>query len=217
MQPFTSPFVTRTGHVFEISAILPFLKKNSINPVTGGKLEVDDLIKLNFSKNKKNQFHCPITYKVFTNSSFIVAIATSGNVYSMEAVNELNLKQKNMKDLIDGSVFKKSDIITVQDPNDVEKHNINNFYFVKNSSEDDQSADIVKNLNRSAVNSTANQVIAELEKSYTQKSEEFKEKVLNKSDEKDKEGEKNGDEAQNSGQNQLGSFLEGQSCSFLDL
>ena len=73
-----------------------------------------DLIALHFSKNKKDQYHCPITYKVFTNSSFIVAIATSGNVYSMEAVNELNLKQKNMKDLIDDSSFKKSDIITIQ-------------------------------------------------------------------------------------------------------
>ena len=43
-----------------------------------------------------------------------MAIATSGNVYSMEAVNELNLKQKNMKDLIDDSSFKKSNIITIQ-------------------------------------------------------------------------------------------------------
>ena len=41
MQPFTTPYITRTGHVFEISAILPFLKKNGVNPVTGEKLSID--------------------------------------------------------------------------------------------------------------------------------------------------------------------------------
>ncbi|XP_063719588.1 RING-type E3 ubiquitin-protein ligase PPIL2-like isoform X2 [Symsagittifera roscoffensis] len=183
MQPFTTPFATRDGYVFEISSILPFLKRNGQNPVTGKKLSSEDLIALHFSKNKKDQYHCPITYKVFTNSSFIVAIATSGNVYSMEAVNELNLKQKNMKDLIDDSSFKKSNIITIQDPNNVDKYNINNFYFVKNAEEVDEGGksneDMLRNLNRSAVNSTANHVIAELDKSFSQKREEFAQKVLN--------------------------------------
>jgi peptidyl-prolyl cis-trans isomerase-like protein 2 len=72
----------------------------------------------------------PITNKVFTASSHIVAIATSGNVYSYAAIEELNIKPKNMLDLIDGTPFKKSDVITLQDPQNPEimaKRDINNF------------------------------------------------------------------------------------------
>ncbi len=105
----------------------------------------------------------------------------------MEAVSELNLKQKSMRDLIDNSEFKRSDILVIQvglvfeylqyislqmsftfffkDPNDTEKYNINNFYFIKNAVDSDEnSEDLLRNLNRSGVNSTANLVIAELEK-----------------------------------------------------
>ena len=59
-----------------------------------------DIIKLNMSKNNNDEWECPITNKVFTDSSHIVAIATSGNVYSYNAIDELNLKSKNFNDLI---------------------------------------------------------------------------------------------------------------------
>ena len=54
----------------------------------------------------------------------------------------------------------------------MDKYNINNFYFVKNAEEVDEGGksneDMLRNLNRSAVNSTANHVIAELDKSFSQ-------------------------------------------------
>lgn len=62
-----------------------------------------------------------MTNKVFTASSHIVAIRTSGNVYAFDAVNELNLKAKNLVDLIDSTPFTKADIVTIQDPQNLEK------------------------------------------------------------------------------------------------
>lgn len=59
-------------------------------------------------------FHCPVTYKVFTKSSHIVAVKPSGNVYAYEAIDELNLKPRFMKDLLTDQPFTKSDIITIQ-------------------------------------------------------------------------------------------------------
>ena len=51
--------------------------------------------KLKYSKNAEGQYHCPVTYKTFTNNSKIAAVATSGNVYSYSAIEELNVKSKN--------------------------------------------------------------------------------------------------------------------------
>ena len=64
----------------------------------------------------------------------MVAIASSGNVYSYGAVNELNIKSKNFTDLISGETFKKSDVLTLQDPQNAEqmaKRDINNFSHLK--------------------------------------------------------------------------------------
>lgn len=52
--------------------------------------------------------------QVFNESTMIAAIKTSGNVYNHEAINELNIKGKNMTDLLTGEPFKKEDIIILQ-------------------------------------------------------------------------------------------------------
>lgn len=59
-------------------------------------------------------FRCPVTYRVFTPTSVIVAIRQTGNVYSMEAVEELNLKRNHLKDLLTDTPFQRKDIITLQ-------------------------------------------------------------------------------------------------------
>ena len=46
--------------------------------------------------------------------SHIVAIKTSGNVFSHEAVHQFNVKMKSWRDLITDEPFTKQDIITVQ-------------------------------------------------------------------------------------------------------
>jgi peptidyl-prolyl cis-trans isomerase-like 2 len=57
-----------------------------------------------------------VVEQVFTDHSRIVAVRPSGNVYSWEAIDELNVKAKNWKDLLSGESFTRDDIITLQDP-----------------------------------------------------------------------------------------------------
>lgn len=61
------------------------------------KLDSKALIKLKFTKNADGKYHCPVLFKVFNENSHIVAIKTTGNVFSYEAVEQLNLKTKNFK------------------------------------------------------------------------------------------------------------------------
>jgi hypothetical protein len=46
----------------------------------------------------------------------IVAILTSGNVFAMDAVHQLNIKPKNWSDLLTGEKFNRKDILTIVDP-----------------------------------------------------------------------------------------------------
>ena len=50
-------------------------------------LEAKNLIKLNFHKNAKGEYHCPVLYKLFTKHSHIVAVGTTGNVFSYEVIH----------------------------------------------------------------------------------------------------------------------------------
>ncbi len=54
--------------------------------VTGEPLGLKDLIHLNWHKNAEGQYDCPVSGKVFTDHTHIVAIRTSGNVYAYESV-----------------------------------------------------------------------------------------------------------------------------------
>lgn len=84
-----------------------------------------------------------MTSKVFTNSSHIVAIATSGRVYSYDAVNELNIKAKNFVDLVSGESFRKSDIVTIQNPQDPEvmaRRDVSNFTHLQQVREESADA-----------------------------------------------------------------------------
>ena len=63
--------------------------------------------------------HCSIV-QVFTESTHIVAIRTSGNVYAWEAVEELNIKPRFMRDLLTDQSFTRKDIIHIQDPMNLE-------------------------------------------------------------------------------------------------
>jgi hypothetical protein len=125
---------TREGHVFDILAIVPYVKLHGTNPCTGAKLALADLIRLTYHRNASGCMHCPVTFKEFTRHSHIVAIATSGNVcasvapchlllspdccavnrYSWDAVEELNIKARNFTDLLTAQPFTRADIITLQ-------------------------------------------------------------------------------------------------------
>lgn len=131
MQPFENSYCDRDGNIFDLEPLVLFLKKYKINPVTGTKLDVKELIKLNVHKNAADEYHCPVLFKTFTKNSHIVAIAKTGNVFSNEAIEQLNIKNKNWKDLITDEPFERKDIITIQDPNNLGKFNISTFHHVK--------------------------------------------------------------------------------------
>lgn len=132
LQPFEAPYMDEDGNVFDLVHIVPFIKKYKKNPVTGKKLDASQLVKLNFHKNSKGEMHCPVMFKVFTNNVHVAAIRTTGNVFSYEAINELNIKTKNWKDLLSSEPFARKDIVVLQDPQDTSKQNMNSFHHLKN-------------------------------------------------------------------------------------
>lgn len=131
MIPFETPYCDSDGNIFELNAVIEFLKQFKVNPITGKPFDAKGLIKLNFSKNNDDEYFCPSLFKPFTKNSHIVAIATTGNVFCYEAVEQLNIKTKNWKDLVDDTPFTRKDIITIQDPNDLNKFNITTFHHIR--------------------------------------------------------------------------------------
>jgi hypothetical protein len=77
------------------------------------------------------EYACPITGKVFTDHTHIVAVKTTGNVYAWEAVEELNVKAKNWRDLVTEEPFTRKDILHLQDPLNLSGRLIDSFDHVK--------------------------------------------------------------------------------------
>lgn len=100
-----------------------------------------ELIKLNFARNSddggvtdaKGDMVDPVTFKVFTDNTHIVAIrhGSEANVFAFETVERLNIKAKNWRDLMNEREFGRSDIITLQDPQNVESRDLSKFQFLK--------------------------------------------------------------------------------------
>lgn len=84
LQPFEHPYCDSHGNVYELEAILQYIKQFKHNPVTGKPLDAKSLIKLNFYKNAEDEYQCPVLFKLFTKYSHIVAVKTTGNVFSYE-------------------------------------------------------------------------------------------------------------------------------------
>lgn len=122
-------------YVFNEESIVKFLEKFQIHPINGKKVTSKDLIRLVFHKNNENQYHCPITFKIFNQHSRIVANKKTGNVYSFEAYQQLNLKPNNLKDLLTDEPFDKDkDIATIQDPDKADaKWSVKDFHYVANN------------------------------------------------------------------------------------
>ncbi|XP_041456134.1 RING-type E3 ubiquitin-protein ligase PPIL2-like [Lytechinus variegatus] len=142
LQPFEHPYCTSDGIIFDLMSIVPFIKKYKTNPITGQALDAKSLIKLHFHKNTDGKYHCPVTFKVFNQNTHIVAVKTTGNVYCFEAIEQLNIKAKNWKDLLTDEPFKRSDIITIQDPSQLDKFNISTFHHIKNNLKVEDAAEI---------------------------------------------------------------------------
>ena len=71
-------------------------------------------------------------FKVFNNSTHIAAIKSTGNMFSYEAIEELNIKPKSFRDLLTDEPYQRKDLIIVQDPALTDKFNLNSFHHIKN-------------------------------------------------------------------------------------
>ncbi|RHY96787.1 hypothetical protein DYB37_001259 [Aphanomyces astaci] len=117
------------------------------------------------TQNPEGEYACPVTYRVFTNSTKIAAVATSGNVYAYDALEELNIKSKNWhvrhppltfvmenhrvissiisscshQDLVSGDEFKRKDIIILQDPANLGVREIDSFEHFRRAKETDKA------------------------------------------------------------------------------
>lgn len=146
LQPFKNPVCTPEGTIFDVEVIGSWLDKNDTNPVNGQPLNPKDLIKLNFARNAdaevdsnagptdgKGDMIDPVTFKVFTDNTHIVAIrhGTYANVFAWETVEQMNIKQKNWHDLVDDKEFGRKDIITLQDPQNAASRNLSEFQYLK--------------------------------------------------------------------------------------
>lgn len=129
--PFTVPVCTSDGIIFDADNIIPYIEKYHRNPVTGKPLAKKDLVALHFHKNRDAKFHCPVTFKEFNEHSHIVANRKSGNVYSNDAIDALCRRPKNWVDFITNEPFCASDLITIQNPHDSTKRQIEDFDYIK--------------------------------------------------------------------------------------
>jgi peptidyl-prolyl cis-trans isomerase-like protein 2 len=126
--------------------------------VDGEPLKSSDLIKLNFAKNDDDEYVDPVTYKVFTNNTHIVALKSTGNVFAWDTIERLNVKAKNWHDLVSDEEFSRKDIITLQDPMNLEARDLSSFKFIKdgvNTLTEDQEAERNQNVNSTALGSAA--------------------------------------------------------------
>jgi peptidyl-prolyl cis-trans isomerase-like protein 2 len=133
LQPFTTPVCTAAGVIFDHENILRWLLKHETNPTDGSALKQGDLIKLEFARNAQDEYVDPVTYKVFTDNTHIVAIrhGASANVFAYDTIERLNVKAKMWRDLVSDEEFSRKDLITLQDPQNVELRNLSSFKYLK--------------------------------------------------------------------------------------
>ncbi|KAL9122399.1 MAG: hypothetical protein Q9187_001050 [Circinaria calcarea] len=161
LQPFTHPVCTSDGTTFDLTNILPWLKKHGTNPVTGLPLKSSELIKLNFAKNDEGEMVDPVTFKVFTDNTHIVALRNTGNVFAYDTVERLNIKAKMWRDLMNDEEFSRKDIITLQDPQHIESRNLSSFKYLQDGvstlteEQERERNDITRNVNMDALGNAA--------------------------------------------------------------
>ncbi|WVR04605.1 peptidyl-prolyl cis-trans isomerase-like 2 [Kwoniella sp. DSM 27419] len=159
LQPFQNPVavIAETGpgealraDVFDLLNIVPYVRKFKTNPVSGKPLDTSQLIKLNFAKNAEGNLHDPITYKVFSPHIHIVFLKNTGNVFDMASLSLLAIKPKIWRDLVNDEPFKREDIITIQDPENLAARDLREYDYVKTDkkvSNDDLANDPLRGIN----------------------------------------------------------------------
>lgn len=161
---------TPDGTIFDVEVIGAWLEKHpNQNPVNGEPLQKRDLIKLNFARNAesdsrgaglsddKGDLVDPVTYKVFTDNTHIVAIrhGTYANVFAWDTVERMNIKAKMWQDLLDDEPFTRADIITLQDPHNAASRNLDQFKYLKDGEGAQMTKGQEEERNASGINASA--------------------------------------------------------------
>jgi peptidyl-prolyl cis-trans isomerase-like protein 2 len=169
LQPFKNPVCTSDGTIFDVEVIGAWLEKHTTNPVTGEPLAAKDLIRLNFSRNAdtagrddangvptdgKGEFIDPVTFKVFTDNTHIVAIrhGSYANVFAWETVERMNIKAKAWRDLVDDVEFGRKDIITLQDPQNAASRDLSQFKYLQEGQDALLTKDQVEQREQGSIN-----------------------------------------------------------------
>lgn len=100
----------------------------------------------------------PVTYKVFTDNTHLVAVGKTGNVYAWDTIERLNVKAKMWRDLVSEVEFGRKDIITLQDPLNVEGRNLSEFKYLRegvNTLTEERRQERSAGVNKSALGSAA--------------------------------------------------------------
>lgn len=161
LQPFRHAVCTADGTIFDLTNILPWLKKHGTNPVDGKPMKSADLIKLKFAKNDDGEYVDPVTYKAFTDNTHIVALKKTGNVFAWDTVDRLNIKSKMWRDLVSDDEFTRKDIIQLQDPQNLAGRNLSSFKYLQDGTstltpeQEMERNDPTNGLNMSAMGSSA--------------------------------------------------------------
>ena len=158
MQPFSNPVCTANGTIFDLEHILAWLDKHGTNPVDGTPLKASSLIKLHFVRNDDGEYVDPVTFKVFTDNTHIVALANTGNVFAHDTVDRLNIKAKMWRDLVSDDEFGRKDILTLQDPQHVDSQNLASFQHLQEGV-GATAADRTQNKDKEAVHNDATRVL----------------------------------------------------------
>lgn len=121
LTPFEHPVakvdvIERTGVLFDVKNIVHYIKKHGTDPTSGDPMNVAELYPVHFQVNEAREYVDPVTYKAFTDSTHIIFIRTSGNVYAYDTIEKLNIKPQIWKDLVSEDGFSRADIITIQNP-----------------------------------------------------------------------------------------------------
>ena len=116
LMPWQSPVCSEDGYIFDLVAIAEHLKEDQTHPITGKPLKLEDLVSLNFARNSRGRFECPLSAKEFTDFTKIAAIKTTGNVYAFDVLETLCLRPGVLKDPLNDKDFILKDVIILQDP-----------------------------------------------------------------------------------------------------
>lgn len=117
----------------------------------------------------------PVTFKVFTDNTHIVALSNTGNVFAWDTVERLNIKAKMWRDLLNDEDFSRKEIITLQDPQRIEGRNLSSFKYLQDGvstlteEQKKERKDPARNVNKAALGNAAAVLNVEEIKTSTQK------------------------------------------------